>query len=142
MNLCKNHCPNTIDTLPEQMKKSIYQKTERFSSDPSVSATASLPPSYEQSVPGYEDDFRYFSGNYPLAVHNFVIPVRNAFDRLEYDGSFLFDRYPDRIQFRRMADSLLPEGDPNRDLVVMLMLHEFMRRRERYRHKLNVRKKI
>lgn len=124
------------------MKRSLYQKTERLSSDTPVTATAFLPPSYEQSFPGYEDDFLYFSGNYPPAVRDFVIPVRNAFDQLEYDGSFLFDRYPDRIQFRRMADKFLPEDDQNRDLVVMLMLHEFMRRRERYRHRISIQKKI
>lgn len=134
MNLCKNHCPNTLDTLPEQMKRSFYQKAERVSPAP-VTATDLVSDSYEQSFPGYEDDFLYFTGSYPTAVRAYVIPVRTALDKLEHDGSFLFDRYPDRTQLLRLTDHLLGEDDQNRDLLLMLMLHELMRRRERYRHR-------
>ena len=135
LNLCKNHCPNTLTKIPEQMKRSIYQNTERVAPGSPITATNSATERYEQSFPGYEDDFLYFTGNYPLAVRSYVVPVRNAFDQLEYEGSFLFDRYPDREQLYRMADRFLPEGDTNRDLLLMLMLHEIMRRRERYRRK-------
>ncbi len=118
------------------MRRSLYQNTERIAPGNPVTATNSTSESYEQSFPGYEDDFLYFTGNYPTAVRGYVLPVRNAFDKLEYEGSFLFDRYPDREQLHRMADQFLPEGDTNRDLLLMLMLHELMRRRERYRHKI------
>lgn len=116
------------------MKRSFYRKTERVSPSP-VAASDFISDSYEQAFPGYEDDFLYFTGSYPAAVRTYVLPVRAAFDKLEYDGSILFDRYPDRVQFLRLADELLQEGDSNRDLLVMLMLHEFMRRRERYRRR-------
>ena len=57
----------------------------------------------------------------------------NAFDKLEYSGSLLFDQYPDREALLRMTDELLTEGTGDRDLLLMLMLHELMHRRERYR---------
>ena len=133
MKLCKNHCPNTDRLLPEQMKRSLYQNTARVSpSEPSVNATNAAD-FYEQPFPGYEDDFQYFTHIYPVAVRRYVIPVRDAFDKLEYGGSLLFDQYPDREALLRMADELLMEDAGDRDLLVMLMLHELMHRRERYR---------
>ena len=133
MKLCKNHCPNTDRLLPEQMKRSLYQNTARISpSDTSISATDTVN-AYEQPFPGYEDDFLYFTHIYPVSVRRYVVPVRSAFDKLEYNGSFLFDQYPDREALLRIADDLLSEDAGDRDLLVMLMLHELMHRRQRYR---------
>lgn len=133
MKLCKNHCPNTDSLLPEQMKHSLYQNTDRISpAEPAVNATNTAP-SYEQPFPGYENDFLYFTRMYPVAVRKYVLPVRNAFDKLEYSGSLLFDQYPDREALLRISDELLPENTSDRDLLLMLMLHELMHRRERYR---------
>ena len=133
MKLCKNHCPNADRLLPEQMKRSLYQNTAHVSpSDTTINATNTAD-SYEQPFPGYEDDFQYFTRIYPLAVRRYVIPVRNAFDKLEYNGSLLFDQYPEREALLRMADELLSDDAGDRDLLVMLMLHELMHRRERYR---------
>ena len=135
MKLCKNHCPNTTDVLPEQLKRSFYQNTARFTPDAAITATNLDPLSYEQPFPDYEDDYQYFTRMYPISVRPYVIPVRGAFDRLEYTGSPLFDRYPDREALLRMADEILGEDHTNRDLLLMLMLHELMHRRERYRHR-------
>ena len=133
MKLCKNHCPNTDRLLPEQMKRSLYQNTARISpSDTAVSATNTAA-SYEQPFPGYEDDFLYFTRMYPVPLRRYVVPVRNAFDNLEYSGSLLFDQYPDREALLRMADELLQGEKNDRDLLLMLMMHELMHRRERYR---------
>lgn len=133
MKLCKNHCPNTDRLLPEQMKRSLYQNTARISpSDTAVSATNTAD-SYEQPFPGYEDDFLYFTRMYPVPLRRYVVPVRNAFDKLEYSGSLLFDQYPDREALLRMADELLQGEKNDRDLLLMLMMHELMHRRERYR---------
>jgi len=101
-------------------------------SEPAVNATNAAD-SYEQPFPGYEDDFLYFTRMYPLAVRRYVIPVRDAFDKLEYRGSLLFDQYPDREALLRMTDELLTEDAGDRDLLLMLMMHELMHRRERYR---------
>lgn len=134
MKLCKNHCPNTTPALPEQLKRSFYQNTSRVIPGAAISATNLNPVSYEQPFPGYEDDYQYFTRMYPVSVRPYVIPVRNAFDRMEYTGSLLFDRYPDREALLRMADEILGEDHTNRDLLLMLILHELMHRRERYRH--------
>lgn len=129
-----------MNGLPEQMKRSFYQNISRVIPDdpgiPDTPVTATnLPgPSYEQPFPGYEDDFLYFTRLYPVAIREYVIPVRNAFDRMEYDGSLLFDRYPDRDALFRIADDIRGNTNADRDLLVMLMLHELMRRRERYRN--------
>lgn len=120
------------------MKRSIYQQTARIAPATPVQASASMNDSYEQPFPGYEDDFLYFTRLYPFAVRPYVVPVRNAFDKLEYNGSLLFDRYPDREALLRMADELIQGDDTNRDLLLMLMLHELMHRRERYRHNQNL----
>ena len=116
------------------MNRSFYRNTERVL--PSASGpSAILPaPPYEQPFPGYEDDYLYFSRLYPMTVRKYVVPVRNAFDRMEYSGSLLFDRYPDRDALNRIADGLLDGNKTERDLLLMLMMHELMRRRERYRN--------
>ena len=133
MKLCKNHCPNTTGALPEQIKRSFYQNTARVTPDAAITATNLTPPSYEQPFPGYEDDYQYFTRMYPVSVRPYVIPVRDAFDRMEYTGSLLFDRYPDREALLRIADEILGDSNTGRDPLIMLMLHEFMHRRERYR---------
>ena len=117
------------------MKRSFYQNTARATASAPVTATQTGRPSYEQPFPGYEEDFMYFTRSYPFAVRQYVLPVRNAFDKLEYNGSFMFDRYPDHEQLLRIADDILQGNDINRDILLMLMLHELMRRRERYRHR-------
>lgn len=134
MKLCKNHCPNTTVALPEQMKRSFYQNTSRVTQEAAISATNLNPDFYEQPFPGYEDDYQFFTRMYPVSVRPYVIPVRNTFDRMEYTGSLLFDRYPDREALLRIADEMLGDNRTDRDLLLMLMLHELMHRRERYRH--------
>ena len=120
------------------MKRSFYQQTTRITPGEQVQASAAPTDSYEQPFPGYEDDFLYFTRLYPVAVRPYVVPVRSAFDKLEYNGSLLFDRYPDREALLRMADEIIQSDDANRDLLLMLMLHELMHRRERYRHNQNL----
>lgn len=117
------------------MKRSFYQNTARTTATAPVTAAQTGLPSYEQPFPGYEEDFMYFTRSYPFAVRQYVLPVRDAFDKLEYNGSFMFDRYPDYEQLLRIADDILKGNDTNRDILLMLILHELMRRRERYRHR-------
>lgn len=133
LKLCSNHYPDTASSIPEQMKRSYYHTTERVTT--AIQANNALMPvqPYEQPFPGYEEDFQYMTRMYPFRLRDYVPMVRNTFDAMEYKGSLLYDRYPDRDALLRIATEITGDNENVKDLTVMLMLHELMLRRERYR---------
>ena len=76
--------------------------------------------------------------------------VEEACDRMEYDGSFMFDEYPDQLQLRRLSRSIYEKLDKRtyqddvmmqevtgrnwlEDFVTVLLLNEMYQRRCRRR---------
>jgi hypothetical protein len=92
-------------------------------------------------------DLKYL---YPLEVSSFQEKVVKVCDQMEYDGSMMYDRYPDKITLERMADSICCQEKRNREgaagegrwmkpLVEIMLCHEMNCRREkRCRHKKRV----
>lgn len=88
----------------------------------------------EQSVP----DYSYL---YPLEVKEIQNKIEDACDRLEYDGSFMYDMYPDKVTLERMAGNICgcceckyQEEISNRwmnALIQMMLCNEMSYRRKR-----------
>lgn len=104
-------------------------------------------------------DFEYMKSMYPDAAKRLLPYIEDECDRMEYDGSMMFDEYPDRLQMMLMGrrvfdktqkDHLFPQtdrvgirekdGDGSwlRDLIQVMLYQEIYKRRcdhRKYRRK-------
>lgn len=94
----------------------------------------------------YARDNRYL---YPVEVLSIQSQVEEQCDRLEYDGSLMYDEYPDKVSVQAIADKVCcqvkcpyQEEISNRwmhALVQMMICNEMAYRRERRKcHKRNL----
>lgn len=98
-------------------------------------------------LPGEEEvtDLKYL---YPAEVSSFNDMVVAVCDQMEYDGSMMYDRYPDKVTIERLASSICCQKCRNQDkcndkwmrpLVEVMLCNEMNCRREkRCRHKRNM----
>ncbi len=63
--------------------------------------------------PGYipEDrvleDLEYLQQMYPTYAKKYQGVIRNVVDKMDYEGSFIYDQYPDKITLQRMVTSVM-----------------------------------
>ncbi|NLY48776.1 MAG: hypothetical protein GX059_07120 [Clostridiales bacterium] len=99
----------------------------------------------------------YFTRLYPNTARRILNEVNDECDKLEYDGSVMFDEYPDRVTLDRIVDRIYERVKDMeeasmveaknvyytqrrrqsllRDLVSIILLNEFINRRRRYRRR-------
>lgn len=97
-------------------------------------------------------DFEYMKSMYPMAVKRLLPFVEEECDRMSYEGSMIYDEYPDQLQMylmrNRIYDRAIRENrddslgmemqvsrndDQLRDLIQILLFQELFRRRSRHR---------
>ena len=81
-----------------------------------------------------EDD--YVRGLYPLNMRKWQRFVEEEFDRNDGPGSAIYDEWPDREWLYRMRNRIMRNAGEqgsinNDDAVMVMMLHEMLRRRAR-----------
>lgn len=96
----------------------------------------------------YERDMDRMKELYPRSVSYIVRLVEEACDRFAYEGSLMYDEYPDRLMIERIADSIYREALGNgamddvggtvtsgilKDLIWVILNNEMYRRRCRHR---------
>lgn len=108
-----------------------------------------------------EEDNAYLNYLYPQVTRQIREFTEEACDKLEYEGSLMFDVYPDKTSLRLMAGEILTDfrkkypdaykteasntnasdNDNNvirdnmlRDMIEVVLFHEIMYRRNRYRN--------
>lgn len=63
----------------------------------------------------YEKDMERMKELYPREIKKLVEAVEEACDKMEYEGSLMFDEYPDRFMMEQITDSIYEkvrmEGD-------------------------------
>ena len=92
-------------------------------------------------------DYDYMKSIYPDAAKRVLPYIEEECDRMEYDGSMMYDEYPDRLQLRLMCRRIYDkaekeENDPGTwlmDLIEVMTYQELCRRRPEHR---DIRKKI
>lgn len=98
---------------------------------------------FYMSYPGYFgpgretrilQDMEYLQQMYPDAVKKCQRRVAEILDRTDYEGSVIYDEYPDRLSLLHLADSmrrtLEQEGlESSEDVVQLLLLNEVYKRR-------------
>ncbi len=97
-------------------------------------------------------DYEYMKSMYPMAVKKILPYVEEECDRMAYDGSMIYDEYPDQLQIRLMCNRIYdkvkkmkPYDDEEmemqasrnedwlRDLVQIMLFQELFQRRNRHR---------
>lgn len=95
-------------------------------------------------------DMEYMKSMYPEEVKRILPYVEDACDRMEYEGSMIYDEYPDMLSVRLMCSRICDqirgveaqqrnqedERQGNiRNIVEVLLLHELMKRRTERRRR-------
>ncbi|QNM04354.1 hypothetical protein [Qiania dongpingensis] len=86
-------------------------------------------------------DMEYFQAMYPEKMKKIQGSINDLCDTIDYEGSILYDEYPDRVGLRRLCDEVyqkeLPEEASDveaewlKDAIEVLLYHEVCRRRIR-----------
>lgn len=92
-------------------------------------------------------DLDYMKSIYPNAAKRLLPYVEEECDRMEYDGSMMYDEYPDRLGLRLMCRRIYDRakdqeenpGEWLRDLIEVMSYQELLRRRSEHR---NIRKRL
>ncbi len=80
-------------------------------------------------------DLEYLQQMYPNDVRRFQRRISEILDKTDYEGSFVYDEYPDRYSLRALAKSMLrilereEEDAPTEELVQVLLFNEVYKRR-------------
>lgn len=94
-----------------------------------------------------ENDYSYIKYLYPDICKIICEEINEECDKLEYDGSMLFDMYPDKLSFRRLGhtifekchekepDTFMEDNSHIREIIEILLCHEILFRRNRYRNR-------
>jgi hypothetical protein len=93
-----------------------------------------------------EEDNSYLKYLYPKITRQISEFVEEQCDQMEYEGSLMFDAYPDKTALQIMAAGILKDfrekypdayrGEDNllRDMIEVVLFHDIMYRRNRYRN--------
>ena len=92
-------------------------------------------------------DYDYMKSIYPDTAKRVLPYMEEECDRMEYDGSMMYDEYPDRLQLRLMCRRIYDEAEKEEenpgawlmDLIEVMTYQELCRRRVEHRE---IRKKI
>ncbi len=108
----------------------------------------SLPPLFgTDKLWELEEDVSYLKYLYPDICTKITQQIEETCDRLEYDGSIMFDDYPDKTTLQNMAHSIhktcmekfpeiFPDTSPHiQELIEVLLYNEIIFRRRRYRNR-------
>ena len=78
-----------------------------------------------------EDDFTYLQQLYPKEAKKYQPYVKDRVDAYDYQGSMIYDAYPDRLSLYRLAVEIaqLSEGTEDLGLIQVLLYVEIMKRR-------------
>lgn len=93
-----------------------------------------------------ETDNTYLKYLYPRITRQISEFVEEECDKMEYEGSLMFDLFPDKTALQIMAAGITtefkkkyPDAYPDeskllRDMIEVVLFHEIMYRRNRYRN--------
>ena len=92
-------------------------------------------------------DYDYMKSIYPDTAKRVRPYMEEECDRMEYDGSMMYDEYPDRLQLRLMCRRIYDKAEKEEenpggwlmDLIEVMTYQELCRRRVEHRE---IRKKI
>lgn len=99
-----------------------------------------MPLPYDDGKTDYRD-WEYLKGMYPQQAKRILSDVQDECERMSYEGSMIYDEYPDLLQIRLMCrricdkvkENVQMDKDTLEDLVQILLLQEISEKRKRRR---------
>lgn len=89
-----------------------------------------------------QEDCDFFKSMYPVEIAHMQKVIEDKCNELEYAGSMMFDKYPDRVRVEKMSKDICREGtDFDEKLIQVMLVNEMLRRRIRKRNCYGVLKK-
>lgn len=92
-------------------------------------------PLFYQEQDGVMRDLEYLQEMYPLEAKKYQKVIAEILDRLDYEGSMIYDEYPDKWQIYRLTqivtDKVKESGkeEPAEDFIQVLLCYEIYKRR-------------
>lgn len=99
-------------------------------------------------------DFEYMKSMYPITVKQILPYVEEECDRMSYEGSMIYDEYPDQLQIYMMCNrvydkvkkqkqnddmgmemQIVKNDDWLKDLIQIMLFQELFRRRSTHRRR-------
>ncbi|MCM1058000.1 MAG: hypothetical protein NC517_10395 [Firmicutes bacterium] len=80
-------------------------------------------------------DLEYLQQMYPETIKHCQRRVAEVLDKADYEGSMIYDEYPDRCSLRALAGSIFTimkkeeENPPSEDMIQVLLYTEIYKRR-------------
>lgn len=80
-------------------------------------------------------DLEYLQQMYPADVKRCQRRIAEVLDKADYEGSMIYDEYPDSCSLRALADSIFTimkkeeENPPSEDMIQVLLFNEIYKRR-------------
>lgn len=53
------------------------------------------------------EDLEYLQQMYPTYARKYQATISSVVDKMDYDGSFIYDQYPDKLTIQRMVESVM-----------------------------------
>ena len=103
-------------------------------------------PLYYQQEDNVTRDLEYLQQMYPVQAKKYQKIIAEMLDRIDYDGSMIYDEYPDRLQIYRMTqmivDKIINEENESSDIdseqlsefIQVLLFYEIYRKRHTNRN--------
>lgn len=103
-----------------------------------------VPLPFYMTYPGYMgaererallQDMEYLQQVYPCEVKRYQRRVAEILDKMDYEGSMIYDEYPDSLSIRALANSIYTvfkneeENPPSEDMIQVLLFNEIYKRR-------------
>lgn len=102
---------------------------------------------YQMPTSGGEEqllrrDYEYMKSAYPLTARRLIPFIEEECDRMEYDGSMMYDEYPDKLTLRLMCRRIYEKaakeeeqaGKWLEDMIQVMTFQELCQRRMEHRH--------
>lgn len=101
-------------------------------------------PNYQQSLYGdVLEDLNYLEQMYPQSTRKYVKNIEDILDKMDYDGSMIYDEFPDKILMKNLCDAVfaalkkdgLKEEDIDTklyDMIYVLVCNDVFKRRQRH----------
>lgn len=79
-------------------------------------------------------DLEYLQQMYSREARRYQKRIAEVLDKMDYEGSMIYDEYPDRLSLRAVCDAMMSilkqeEENPPAELVQVLLYYEIYRRR-------------
>lgn len=87
-----------------------------------------------------DDDYFYMQSIIPESASDIMNAITDECDKLEYEGSYMFDEYPDKLRMLETAHHITDRpgcGNIDESLLLLLLANEMLHRRRRHRCRRN-----